>query len=121
MAAALDAGVGAFVHLAGTFTPPPNLLADADRMRAAFAALLADAQAAKAARPDVTVADLSLLLEQVRAVRITDPKRARDLQHRYLALALQAVLVPSADELPGPPASWEDIAGRWTSPRAPTT
>jgi AcrR family transcriptional regulator len=121
MTAALDTGVGGFVHLASTFTPPPELLAAAERLRTALSKLLETAQRAGAARTDITAADLVLILEQVRAVHLSDRNRAHALERRYLALALQALLRPDGEKLPGPAPTWTDIARRWTDPSAAAT
>jgi hypothetical protein len=59
------------------------------------------------------VDDLSLLFEQVAAVRIGDEERTRQLRRRYLALHLDALRVPLRSPLPGPPPSWEEISRRW--------
>jgi hypothetical protein len=70
-------------------------------------------KAAGTLRPDVEVDDLSLLLEQLAAVRVVGEERTRQLRHRYLALLLDALHVPSESPLPGPPPSWEEISRRW--------
>jgi hypothetical protein len=65
------------------------------------------------------VDDLSLLFEQVAAVRIGDEERTRQLRRRYLALLLDALRVPSGSPLPGPPPSWEEISRRWENQPSP--
>ncbi len=114
MTAALETGAGAGISLAGTFTPPPELTAAAERLREAMAQLLHAAQTAGTVRTEATVADLELILEHARAVQITDPEHIPALQHRHLALALDGLQAPSAETLPGPPPTWKDIAQRWT-------
>ena len=39
---------------------------------------------------------------------------ARALQHRYLALLLEALQAPGAGPLPAPPPSWQEISTRWS-------
>ena len=74
--------------------------------------LLDRAKAAGALPPDITVGDISLLLEQLQAVHVADPDRTRQLRHRYLALLLDALHRP-ATPLPGPAPSWEEISRRY--------
>jgi AcrR family transcriptional regulator len=114
LAAALDAGAGAFVRLAGTFTPPPELLAAAGRRDEAIRRLLQTAQTAGVIRADITAADLELILEHARTVHVADPERVSALQHRYLSLALQGLQTPTPEELPGPPPTTNELATRWT-------
>jgi AcrR family transcriptional regulator len=101
------------IRLAGTFTPTEELYRDSRRAQELNTQLFGRAKAADAIRPDVEVDDLSLLLEQLAAVRIGDEKRTRQLRHRYLTLLLNALHAPSGSELPGPPPSWEEISRRW--------
>ena len=71
------------------------------------------ARAAGAIRPDLEVDDLSLLLEQLAAVRVVDEGRTRQLRRRYLALLLEALHAPAESPLPGPPPTGEEISQRW--------
>ena len=111
----LDAGAGSLtVRLAGTFTATEEL----QRLgRTAFTVtgqLLDRTRAAGALRPDVEVGDISLLLEQLQAVRIGDPHRSGQLRHRYLALVLDALrLPPAAGPLPGPPPTPQELRRRY--------
>ena len=75
--------------------------------------LLERTKAAGAMRSDIEVDDISLLLEQLAAVRVADEERTRQLRHRYLALHLEALRAPAEFELPGPPPSWGEIGRRW--------
>jgi hypothetical protein len=68
-------------------------------------------KAAGAIRFDIEVGDVSLLLEQLAAVRVADEERTRQLRHRYLALLLDALHAPSGTQLPGPPPGWEEALG----------
>jgi AcrR family transcriptional regulator len=101
------------IRLAGTFTPTEELYRDSRRAQELTTHLFGRAKAADAIRPDVEVDDLSLLLEQLAAVRVGDEKRTRQLRHRYLTLLLNALHSPSGSDLPGPPPSWEEISRRW--------
>src|SRR3954463_11282093 len=60
------------VHLAGTFTPTPEMAADAVRAGALAGALVARAHEDGGLRPDVVVADVTLILEACAAIRVPD-------------------------------------------------
>ena len=110
----LDAGAGSLtVRLAGTFTATQQLKAAGRKAHAATQRLLDRTKTAGALRPDITVGDISLLLEQLQAVRIGDTRRTSQLRHRYLTLLLEALHLPAATPLPGPPPSWEEISRRY--------
>jgi AcrR family transcriptional regulator len=99
--------------LAGTFTPTEELFEEAARSHERFLALVERTRAAGAIRPDVEVGDLSLLLEQLAAIRVRDEPRTAELRRRALALALDALRTPAPAALPGPPPSWEELTERW--------
>ena len=101
------------LRLAGTFTPTEELYQDSRKAQELNLRLFERTKTAGAIRHDVEVDDLSLLFEQVAAVRIGDEERTRQLRRRYLALLLDALHVPSESPLPGPPPSWEEITRRW--------
>jgi AcrR family transcriptional regulator len=101
------------LRLAGTFTPTDELNREAAKAQELNVRLFERTKAAGAIRSDIDVVDLSLLLEQLAAVRVADEERTRQLRHRYLALLLDAVHGPSGSPLPGPPPSWEEITRRW--------
>src|SRR5918995_2332995 len=101
------------LRLAGTFSPTEELNREAARAQELNVRLLERTKAAGAIRPDIEVSDLSLLFEQLAAVRVVDETRTRQLRHRYLALILDALQASCGTQLPGPPPSWEEIAQRW--------
>jgi len=101
------------LRLAGTFTPTEELYRDSQRAQELNVRLFERTRVAGAIRPDIEVGDISLLLEQLAAVRVADEERTRQLRHRYLALLLDALHVPSGSPLPGPPPDWEEIGQRW--------
>jgi AcrR family transcriptional regulator len=114
MRRALDQGTGALtVRLAGTFTAGDELRRLARAGHDATQRLIDRTRAAGALRPDIGVADLSLIFEQLQAVRAGDEDRARQLRHRYLALLLDALHAPSGSPLPGPPPVWDEISRRY--------
>jgi hypothetical protein len=75
------------VHLAGTFTPTPEMDDDARRAGALAAGLVERAQAAGRLRRDVVPADLDLVFEGCAAIRLPDPARTSEPRQRYLRLA----------------------------------
>jgi AcrR family transcriptional regulator len=110
----VDAGSTSLtVRLAGTFTPSEQLFRDAMLADELNRRLVERVRAAKVLRPDIEVADLGLLLEQIAAVRLGDDERTGQLRHRYLALLLEALRNPGTGELPGPPPAPEELAARW--------
>jgi AcrR family transcriptional regulator len=101
------------LRLAGTFTPTDELNREAAKAQELNVRLFERTKAAGAIRPDIEVGDLSLIFEQLAAVRVADEERTRQLRHRYLALLLDALHAPAGSPLPGPPPSWEEITRRW--------
>jgi AcrR family transcriptional regulator len=109
----LDSDVLAItINLAGTFEPTEDLMVDSTRAEELNARLVERTKAEGGLREDVEVDDLSLILEQVASLRLGDERRTRELRRRYLALFL-AGLRASGPELPGPPPSADELAGRW--------
>jgi AcrR family transcriptional regulator len=114
MRAVVDADTHSLtLRLAGTFTPTDELYRAGGHAQELNVRLLHRTREAGAIRPDIEVDDLALLLEQVAAVRLGDPRRTRELRHRYLALLLDALRTSSSSPLPGPPPSWQEITRRW--------
>jgi AcrR family transcriptional regulator len=101
------------LRLAGTFTPTDELTREAAKAQELNVRLFERTRAAGAIRSDIEVGDISLLLEQLAAVRVADDERTRQLRHRYLALILDALHASSGTQLPGPPPRWEEISRRW--------
>jgi AcrR family transcriptional regulator len=101
------------LRLAGTFTPTDELSRQAARAQELNVRLFKRTRDAGDIRPDIEVGDISLLLEQLAAVRVADEERTRQLRHRYLALLLDALNASSGTRLPGPPPGWEEISRRW--------
>ena len=101
------------LSLAGTFSPTEELNREAARAQELNVRLFERTKAAGAIRAGIEVVDISLLFEQLAAVRVADEARTRQLRHRYLALILDALHASCGTQLPGPPPSWEEIAQRW--------
>ena len=103
------------LRLAGTFTPTKELYRDSRRAQELNVRLFERTKAAGAIRSDIEMGDISMLLEQLAAVRVAGEDRTRQLRHRYLALLLEALHASSGPELPGPPPGWEEIDQRWAT------
>ena len=117
MSRILDAEVHAItINLAGTFTPTPDLIEASGRAAELNRTIVARTKASGGLRPDIDVDDLSLILEQVSAIRIGGERRTKALRHRYLALFLAGLKV-TAPALPGPPPRPEELASRWAPRR----
>jgi AcrR family transcriptional regulator len=101
------------LSLAGTFTPMEELYRDSQKAQELNVRLFERTKEAGVIRPDVVVDDLSLLLEQLAAVRVAGEERTHQLRHRYLALILDALHTSSGTQLPGPPPGWDEISQRW--------
>jgi AcrR family transcriptional regulator len=98
------------VHLAGTFTPTPEM--DADAVRAGELAGELFERARPRLRPGVVVDDLTLVLEGCAAVRMPTPERTAQMRLRYLDLLVTG-LTTDAGPLPGPPPSPGETSWRW--------
>jgi AcrR family transcriptional regulator len=109
----LDAEVHAItINLAGTFAPTADLIAASARAADLNRELVARTKRSGGLRPDIDVDDLSLILEQVSAIRLDGERRTRALRHRYLALFLAGLRVTSPP-LPGPAPRPAELAARW--------
>ncbi|MDQ3695919.1 MAG: TetR/AcrR family transcriptional regulator [Chloroflexota bacterium] len=101
------------LRLAGAFTPTNDLYEEAARASELTRRLLDRAKAERAIRGDIEVTDLSLLFEQLSAVRVRDQSRTRQLRHRNLALVLAALQLVDAPPLPGAAPTWDEFSERW--------
>ena len=101
------------LHLAGTFTPTEVHWRDGEKAFQLNTRLLNRTKEAGVLRQEFGVGDLSLLFEQLAAIKVDDPERTSQLRQRYLALLLDALRDTAAPPLPGPPPSWEEIRRRW--------
>jgi AcrR family transcriptional regulator len=108
------------IRLAGRFTPTDDFFPLVQAAGRLNEELLARAKNAGVVREDLEVDDISLILEQLAAVRVGDLERTAQLRRRYLALQLEALHAPARDELPGPPPQPEELAARWRTTQAPT-
>ncbi|MEU5260556.1 helix-turn-helix domain-containing protein [Amycolatopsis sp. NPDC021455] len=100
------------VHLAGTFTPTPEMGDDARRANELAAGLVARAHESGRLRPDAVAEDIGMILECCAAIRVDDPERTAQLRRRYLALLIEG-LAAGGPDLPGPPPRPGEMNGRW--------
>ncbi len=101
------------LSLAGTFTPTEGLNREGARAHDLTQRLLERTRSAGVLREEIEVGDLSLLFEQLAALKVGERERTVQLRHRYLALMLEALRSPNGSSLPGPAPEWEEIRRRW--------
>jgi AcrR family transcriptional regulator len=101
------------LHLAGTFMPTEAHRRDGEEAFQLNTHLLNRTKQAGVLRQEFGVGDLSLVFEQLAAIKVGDLERTRQLRQRHLALLLDALRNTAAAPLPGPPPSWEEIRSRW--------
>ena len=103
------------LKLAGTFTPSPELYELAEYGGTLNVQLFDRTMAAGVLRPDLSVSDLGLVLEQVAAVDFgATPERNVTLRLRSMELLLDGMRAEAAQgELPGPTVTDEEFAARW--------
>lgn len=112
----VDEGGGGLLHLAGSFRPDDEQLADSRRLHDALAALVKRAKRDGGLRADVTPTDVYLLLSDLRVEHPTDPARTPMLRRRHLALLLDGLRAAPPARLPAPAVSWSELRRRWTDP-----
>jgi AcrR family transcriptional regulator len=109
----VDAGAGSLtLRHVGTFSSTEELRRAGMEAYLATQQILDRTKAAGALRPEIEVGDLSLLFEQLQAIRVGDEARTSQLRQRYLALILDG-LHAAAAPLPGPAPRWEEINRRY--------
>ncbi|WP_020521035.1 TetR/AcrR family transcriptional regulator [Catelliglobosispora koreensis] len=114
MSGCVEAGSGALsIRLAGGFTITPEIVAAATEAHRLTQRLLDLTKAAGVLRQDIEVGDISLLLEQLQAVRISDAARTAVLRQRYLTVMLDGLRDQKASPLPGPAPDWTEIGRRY--------
>ncbi|XVQ06966.1 TetR/AcrR family transcriptional regulator [Spirillospora sp. CA-255316] len=107
-------GTGGLNPLAGTFTVTEEMLETSRRERAAIEAIVDRAHREGSLRDDITAPDITLLLNQLHALRGIDEQEAvTALQERYVALHLEGLRAPATTPLPGPAPSWDAIERQW--------
>jgi len=102
------------VHLAGTFTPTPALGVLSQQAIELGSAIFDRAAAAGVLRDGLEVGDVTMLFEQVTAVRVDDAYRTAELRRRYTELLLDAVRPAAATgPLPGSAPTGAELGERW--------
>ncbi|GAA0568562.1 TetR/AcrR family transcriptional regulator [Actinomadura livida] len=110
----LDIGAGSLtMRLAGSFEVTEEMSRKGREIHLATTRLLERAKEAGALRPEIEVGDVSVILEHLHGIRIGDDERMNRLQHRYLALILDALRLTDAEKLPGPAPTWQELRGRY--------
>jgi AcrR family transcriptional regulator len=98
---------------AGSFTATEELRELGMQAHDATQQLLEHTKAAGELRPEIEVGDLSLLFEQLQAIRVGDEARTTELRQRYLGLILDGLRAVSAPALPGSAPQWAEINRRY--------
>jgi AcrR family transcriptional regulator len=110
----VNVGAGSLtLRHAGTFSSTEDLRRAGQAAYRATQQLLDRTKAAAALRPEIEVGDLSLLFEQLQAIRVGDEARTGELRQRYLALFLDGLHATAAAPLPGPVPQWEEMNRRY--------
>lgn len=114
----VDAGVHQLTaRLAGTFTMTSELRELSEQGAAIGDRVFRQARGSGVLRADVSKTDVTLLLEQISAIRLGDDVRTRALRRRYLHLMLDGLRADAASgRLPGPPPREVELAARWRVP-----
>lgn len=109
--------------IAGTIEVTREMWAKFDRSEKLLAALVARAHHAGVLRPDITTADISLLIEQFRTSPALDQFRkqgnkdlidaATNARRRIITIALDGLRAVHTDPLPGPPPTNDLFTERW--------
>nr|BFE66128.1 TetR/AcrR family transcriptional regulator [Dactylosporangium thailandense] len=118
--AVVDADVHSLtVHLAGTFTSTPEMIADAVRAGGLVEGLVERAHVSGRLRPDAGATDITLVLEGCAAIRVPDRERTAELRRRYLTLILDGLRAGERGNLPGPAPGPGELNWRWAQSRQP--
>ena len=111
----VEAGSNALtLKLAGTFTPDEGLFELAEHAGRLNVLLFERTMASGVLRPDVDVADIGLILEQIAAIAFgATPERNVVLRRRCVELVLDGLRATTRTELPGPTVTDDEFAARW--------
>ncbi|GAA3127294.1 TetR/AcrR family transcriptional regulator [Streptosporangium carneum] len=103
------------INLAGAFTPDESLYRDSAHASELTVQIFDRAAQAGALRPGLDVADVTMVFELLASAHLGDEARTFEIRRRYLTLLLDALHLPSAPPLPGPPPSVEEVNERWNT------
>jgi AcrR family transcriptional regulator len=110
----MELGAGGLLTLAGSVAPSAEQRRVSDQLGKAIEAVLDLVRRSGDLRDGVTAADLYLLFARLGPdPSASDPDRARQLQRRYLTVALDGLRASHTTPLPGPPATWAELKRRW--------
>lgn len=114
----IDSGVHELTaRLAGMFTMTGELRELSEQSLAIADRVFRLARGSGVLRADVSKTDVTLLLEQLTAIRLGDESRTAELRHRYLHLILDGLRADAeSGRLPGPPPEERELAARWQVP-----
>lgn len=99
--------------LAGKFTPTEDMFMLAEHANELLAALFERIRAEL--RHDADVHDLSIILELVAALKVSDAVRTKELRRRYLAVLLDGMRSGEWGPLPAAAPSWQELSERWVA------
>jgi AcrR family transcriptional regulator len=97
--------------LAGKFTPTPEMFALAERANELLTKFFARVK--HTLRPDLDIHDLSLIFEQIAAIKLGERPRTEQLRQRYLTILLDGIRAREREALPGAPPTWQELNQRW--------
>ena len=100
-------------RLAGLFTPSESMYADATTMQKLGERLFNRVKQAGGFRAGLTLMDVSVLLDAIANVRVSDAARTSVIQQRMLAVLLEGIRA-GGPRLPGKAPTWEEQEARWT-------
>ena len=110
----VEAGTSSLtLALAGKFDPTQDLFVLAGRANELMVALFERVKGVL--RPDLDVNDVSLVFEQLAAIKLGGPERGAQLRNRYLSVVLDGLRVDAGPTLPGTPPTWQEISARWAA------
>ncbi|UBU11202.1 TetR/AcrR family transcriptional regulator [Nonomuraea gerenzanensis] len=108
---------GALAPVAGTIEVTEEMWRTSRRADEAAERLVARAHEAGVLRSDVSMLDVSLLMEQFSRPAAGPPRPEHEhVKQRLLAIALDGLRAPGLTELPGPAPTMEWYEQRWGSP-----
>jgi AcrR family transcriptional regulator len=99
------------LSLAGRFTPTEDLFTLAGRCNELMVELFERIKGILRAGVDVN--DISIVFEQLAAIRVGDRERSAEVRSRYLVVVLDGLRADTGTELPGSPPTWMEIQARW--------
>lgn len=113
----VEAGTSSLtLALAGKFDPTQELFDLAQRSNELMVALFERVKGVL--RPDLDVNDVSLVFEQLAAIKLGGPERAARLRNRYLVVVLDGLRADAGSTLPGTPPTFQEISARWAATRS---